>query len=91
MAQQLSQMRICFDYHNIKDKAVQIASPHLPSTPPSNTRLRSYGQLNVTARERGVDGCGGAEVSAPHFLVLTPSSYLTLQYFPLTGSMPEGG
>lgn len=38
-----------------------------------------------------MDRCGGAEVSASQFLVLSSSSYLTLQCLPLTDPMPEGG
>lgn len=60
MALQPSQLRICFDYYNIKDKAVQILSPLLlPGAYPSGMGLRSYGWLSVKGMERGMEGAGG--------------------------------
>ena len=65
VAPQLSWLRICFDSH-IKDGAVQIASPLLPSTHPSGVGPRSYRWLSAVAMERGMEGCWGGLRSLPH-------------------------
>ena len=88
MAPQLSWLRICFDSY-IKDGAVQIV-PLLPNAHASGMGLRSYGWLSVTGMERGMEGAGGAEVSAPHLHVLGSSSHFALQPLLLTGPLPEG-